>query len=120
MISILLQQHIRWLDVTVDETLGVGVVDRLEQLAYPADRAADGKIAAVLLAGAPRIGTTYIFHRKKQQAFRLPHLVERHDVRMVQHLENSLFAEESLDDRLPRGDRRLDRFQGDESVAGRG
>ena len=37
---------------------------------------------------------------------------------MVQLLEDSLFAEESLDLPVPRGDLRLDRLQGDESVSG--
>ena len=38
-------------------------------------------------------------------------------MRMVQFLEDSLFAEESLDLPVPRGDLRLDRLQGDESVS---
>ena len=90
-------QHVGRLDVAVDETLGVGVIQGPEQLADQIHRAGDRQGAAMLRQQLRRVGPRHIVHREIEESVGLAHLVERHDIRVIELAQDLRLAEEAVD-----------------------
>ena len=92
----------------MDEAPGVGVIERPEQLADQVHRAGDRQGAAMLPQQLRSVGSRHIVHREIEESVGLAHLMERHDIRVIQLAQDLRLAEEAIDlrrawDRRPVG-----------------
>ena len=64
----------------------MGVVEGLEQLADQVHRAGDRQRAALLFLQPGRVDPLHVIHREMEDPVGLAHLMERHDVRVIERL----------------------------------
>src|SRR5205823_5284468 len=84
---VLPHQNVRRLDIAMNEPLGVGVVQGLEQLANEADRSSHGQ-PAMPLEQCPGIGAKDVIHGEKKFAARLTDVAKGDDVRVIELVKN--------------------------------
>jgi hypothetical protein len=90
-----LDQHVRGLDVAVDQPLRVGRVERGGDLAADVERAV-GAQPALAAQDAREVGALDVLHRQVQQAVLLARVVDGDDVRMLQRGGDPGLAVEAL------------------------